>query len=122
MFAVLLGLALVLATLAVAALRRRLGTGAGVREAVIVAGILCGGWIVVGTELLSLGRLLRFGPLLAWWGCTVAALAWFTVRWRNDLRGWLPSLRSFGLVNGILLGLILLLLGLTALGAVRLPP
>jgi hypothetical protein len=122
MFAVLLGLALVLATLAVAGLRRRLGIGADVREAVIVAAILCSGWLVVGTELLSLGRLLRFGPLVAWWGCTVAGLAWCVVRWRGELRGWLPSLRSFGLVNGVLLGLILLLLGLTALGAVRLPP
>jgi 4-amino-4-deoxy-L-arabinose transferase-like glycosyltransferase len=122
MFAVLLGLALVLAMLAVAGLRRRLGVGGDVREALVVAGLLCGGWIVVGTELLSLGRLLRFWPLLGWWGCTVAGLTWCVVRWRSELRGWLPSWRSFGLVNGTLLGLLLLLVGVTALGAVRVPP
>jgi hypothetical protein len=122
MFGVLLLLALVLATLVVACQRNRLGLGGDVREALLIAGILCGVWLVAGTELLSLGHLLGFVPLLTWWGALVGGLAWLVVRRRRELRGWLPSVRSLGLAEWGLAGGCLLLLSLAALCAVRMPP
>jgi hypothetical protein len=115
--------ALALLVPAVARLRDRLGLADSVREVLLVAGTLWGGFVVACAELLSLGCWFRFGPVLACWlGFDLLLLGMVVIR-RRRLDGWLqgalPTLRP---VDWLLLSLCALLLAGTGLCAVLAPP
>jgi hypothetical protein len=115
--------ALVLLVLTVATLRERLGLTDSLREVLLVAGALWGGFVVACAELLSLGSWFRFGPVLACWlGLDLLLLVTVVLR-RRRLPGWwrgaLPTPRP---VDWLLLTLCALVLAGTGLCAVLGPP
>ena len=61
------------------------------RESLLVAVVLAGGWLVLGTEVLSLFHALRFGPVLLWWTLPALALAALLRRQCRGWREWLPK-------------------------------
>jgi hypothetical protein len=63
------------------------GVKRDLRIILLVACILSGCWVVVGTELLSLFRAINFLPVLAWWVISVALLAIALAKRFKRLRG-----------------------------------
>jgi hypothetical protein len=61
------------------------------RESLLVAAVLGSGWLVLGTELLSLRHALRFGPVLLWWTIPALALAAILARQWPRWREWFPK-------------------------------
>jgi len=82
------GLVFVLAVVAAFAARDRLGIGASVREAVVVAAAGCGGFVVAVTEGLGTVGELGYGPVLACWVGAAIALGVVVVVNRHALDGW----------------------------------
>jgi hypothetical protein len=58
------------------------------RESLLVAAVMASGWLVLGTELLSLCHALRFWPVLLWWTIPTLTLAVTLLRqsrrWRES--------------------------------------
>jgi hypothetical protein len=75
--------AFLLCTFALEPLCSKLGVGAGLRERLVVAALVCGAWTVLGTELLSLATALSFLPILVWWCALIAAAGAFLLRTRK---------------------------------------
>jgi hypothetical protein len=80
------------------------------RESLLAAAALAAGWLVLGTELLSLWGAVRFWPVLLWWAMPalslVAVLARRRDRWREW--SWQPTRPSAGQLS-LLLALVFLL-------------
>src|SRR5258708_31122289 len=84
---------IVVASLALAIGTRDREQRAGLLETTLIACLLSGAWLTVGTELLSLGHKLQFGWILAWWAAPTAALTVFVFGQRRRLPAWvsMPS-------------------------------
>src|SRR5262249_9306367 len=122
MLAGLIIITLIPLTLLVASYRERLGVGGCLREAILVAGTLWAALLVGFTELLSLGRLLSFGPVLACWCTTLVVLvAWLALR-RERLRGWQWLTLPKGPSGWLLAGLCALPVAAAGLCAACTPP
>jgi hypothetical protein len=78
------------------------------REAVIVAGVITGLWVVAGCELLSLFRAVAFWPLLMWWMIPTVFLAWKCRAWRPAIPELPRDQLLLGLVGATVLVLILI--------------
>jgi hypothetical protein len=121
-FAGLLVLAWVVATLVVAVERERLDLGRGLREALLAAATGCGVLVVAFTECLSALGWLTFGPLLVCWSAVVLVLSvWVAIR-RRCLAGWWPGRPELGPWGWAMLALCVGLLALSGAGAVVSPP
>jgi hypothetical protein len=104
-----------------ALLRTRVAQRLTIREAQLIAGVLLGGWLVAGTELLSLGHLIAFGPVLCWWLAPLPALiaGFFVTPARHRLLPSWPRLTAF---DYCLLTVILAVLGWSLCQAWFSPP
>jgi hypothetical protein len=74
------------------------------RESFLVGATIAAGWLVMGTELLSLIHALHFGPVLLWWLAPLPLLGFLIFKYR--LRGRFPrwprlNVFDYGLVVGI---------------------
>ena len=91
----------VLLTLTVSTFQNEKGVARDLRIILLIACILSGFWVVVGTELLNLFKAISFWPVLAWWAVSVAFLAIALANRFRELRGYvwrLPSLDAIDLV------------------------
>src|SRR5262245_13951736 len=112
----------VLAWLAAALLLlARSGSSRSLRESLLVAAALAGGWLVLGTELLSLFHAIRFWPVLLWWAVPALALLVGLARERR-LREWRPKLRRLAPIEWLLAASLALLLAWSWCQAVFAPP
>jgi hypothetical protein len=92
------------------------------RESLLVAVVLAGGWLVIGTEVLSLFHALRFGPVLVWWTLPVLALASMLRRQGHGWRGWLPIRPRLTSAQYLLLAAVVFPLGWSWCQACFAPP
>ena len=117
-----LGLIPVVAWLAVALLvLARSGPSRSLRASLLVAATLASGWLVLGTELLSLFRAIRFWPVLLWWAIPALALIAALARERR-LREWRSKLPRLALVESLLVASLVFLLAWSWCQAVFAPP
>lgn len=82
---------------------RRFGGGPvrnGLRDSLVPACIITGVWLVLGTEVLSPGRALRFETLLLWWAVPVAALGAAVVVRRRGVLEWVRACARPGRPDG----------------------
>ncbi len=68
----------------------RSGASRSFRDSLLKAAVLAGAWLVLGTELLSASRAIRFWPVLLWWAIPAAALLLLLAH-DSRLREWRPS-------------------------------
>jgi hypothetical protein len=116
------GVVFVLCVAAVAAGRDRLGVGSSLREAVVVASALVGGFVVAVTEGLGALGELRFGPVLACWIGFGLGLAASVVMNRRHLSGWWARAIPLDRLDISLLALIAIIVGASGLIAAICPP
>lgn len=100
----------------------RSGPSRSVRESLLVASVLAGGWLVLGTELLSLSHAVRFGPVVFWWTVPALAMALLLARDRHHWREWFPGRPQLARGDRLLLLALLFLLGWSWCQAVFAPP
>jgi 4-amino-4-deoxy-L-arabinose transferase-like glycosyltransferase len=118
-----LALVPVLAWLAAALLIfNRSGPSRTLRESLLVAVVLAGAWLVLGTELLSLGHALSVGPVLLWWAIPALALGIGLRRRYRDWRSWLPKPPRLAAAEYALLATLTWLLGWCWCQAAFAPP
>src|SRR4051812_45195747 len=80
------------------------------RESILAAVVICGGWLVLGTEGVSLVHGIYFWTVLAWWGAPLVVLMGLIVRERRRIwagwparpRGWWRWVVSVGFLLPIL--------------------
>ncbi|HEY3788448.1 MAG TPA: glycosyltransferase family 39 protein, partial [Urbifossiella sp.] len=111
-----------LAVAGVAAARDRLGVGHSLREAVLVAAALVGGFVVAVTEGLGALGELRFGPVLGCWLAAAFLLTCGVADHREKLAGWWQPTLPFHWSELGLLSLIILIVGTSGLIAALCPP
>jgi hypothetical protein len=92
------------------------------RESLLVATVLAGGWLVLGTELLSLCHAVRFGPVLLWWTIPAVALVAMLVHQRRRWREWRPTTPRLSSAQYSLLVPLALVLGWSWCQACFAPP
>jgi hypothetical protein len=92
------------------------------RESLLVAAVLASGWLVLGTELLSLCQALRFWPVLLWWTIPALALAALLRRRSGRWREWYPKPPRLTLVQHSLLAALVFLSGWSWCQATFAPP
>jgi hypothetical protein len=113
----------VLAWLAAALLLlRHSGPSRSVRDSLLAASVLAGGWLVLGTELLGLSRAVRFGPVLLWWAVPALAMTILLARDRSGWREWLPGRPRLARGEWLLLAGVLFPLGWSLCQALLAPP
>lgn len=122
MAVVVCGVVFGLVVAAVAAARDRLGVGGSIREAVIAAAALCGGFVVVIAEGLGAIGELRFAPVLACWSLAAIGLTGFILLNRKNLVGWWRPTTRLSWCDGGLIALIAVIAGATGVIAVACPP
>jgi hypothetical protein len=61
------------------------------RESLLVAAVLAGGWLVLGTEGLSLFHAVHFWPVLLWWTLPLLTLGTLLRRRGPGWREWFPK-------------------------------
>ena len=110
-----------LAALAVVAGRDRLGFGHTVREAVLAAGTLCGGFVWATVELLSPFHAVSKWPVRGCWIGAAVVLAAVVWRNRNELRDYPPVVQWPGALSALYATLCLGVLGWTGLTAALVP-
>jgi hypothetical protein len=97
------------------------GRARSLRESLLAAAVLAGGWLVLGTELLSAFGAIRFVPVVLWWALPAVVLLALLLRQRRLPLGpesrWLPSRGQL-----LLLGPLGFLLGWSLCQAVFAPP
>jgi len=96
--------------------------GLGVRGGLLVASVITGLWLLLGTELLSLLRAIRFGPVLAWWAIPTVVLAVIVALRANRLAGWFTVPKVEGRWQWVYLVLCLTLVLASGLTAAISPP
>lgn len=111
-----------LTTAAVAAARGRLGVGGSVRETLVAAATLCGGYVLVATEGLGAVGRLRFAPVLACWVAAAALVTAFVAMNRRALVGWCVRTAPLDWPERGLLATILAVVGAAGVVAVACPP
>jgi hypothetical protein len=92
------------------------------RESLLGATVLAGGWLVLGTELLSLFHAVRFGPVLLWWTIPAVALVAMLVHQRRRWREWRPTTPRLSSAQYSLLVPLALVLGWSWCQACFAPP
>ncbi len=108
---------------ALAAHGGRSGAGRpGRRDAIALALLVAGAWSVAGAELLSLGRMLEFGPVLFWWALPTAAMAGYAFVHRGALRGWFRPAARPDRITGVLIAMVAVFLLATGLVGLLTPP
>lgn len=88
------------------------------RNSLLVAAAAGAVWVILGTELLSIGHALSFGPVLVWWLIPALLLTRLIWRDRDRLRTWRAPIGPLGTGDWLLiipLTLLLLGSGMTAL-------
>ena len=91
------------------------------RESFLVAATLSSGWLVLGTESLSLLHALNFWPVLLWWLVPLPLLA-FRVFVNRHRRGFVPHWPPLKVFDYALLAGIVFLSGWSLCQAVLSPP
>jgi hypothetical protein len=92
------------------------------RESLLVAVGLAAGWLVLGTELLSLFHAIRFWPVLLWWALPALALAAALRHRGRRVREGLPRPPRLGRARQLLLAAVVFLLGWSFCQAAFAPP
>jgi hypothetical protein len=92
------------------------------RGSLLVAVVLAGGWLVLGTEVLSLFHALRFGPVLLLWTLPLLLLGGLLRLRGGGLRGWLPERPRLTLAQLLLLTAMVFPLGWSLCQACFAPP
>jgi hypothetical protein len=92
------------------------------RDSLLVAVTLAGGWLVLGTELLSLCHGLRFWPVLLWWTIPAVALASALSREGRGLRERLPRRPRLTLAQSLLAAAVAFPMGWSWCQACFAPP
>ena len=92
------------------------------RESLLVAVVLAGGWLVLGTEVLSSFHAIRFWPVLLWWTLPVLALAAGLRRRGRGGREWFPKWPPLTLAQYLLLATVIFPLGWSFCQACFAPP
>jgi dolichyl-phosphate-mannose-protein mannosyltransferase len=90
------------------------------RESFLAGATLAAGWLVMGTELLSLIRALHFWPILFWWLAPLPPLAFLVFNHRPRRR--FPRWRRLTIFDYVLLAAIVFLIGWSFCQAVFSPP
>jgi len=92
------------------------------RESLLVAVALAGGWLVLGTEVLSLFHAMRFWPVLLWWTLPALALGAMLRRRGRDWREWFPKRPRLTVAQQLLLAAVVFPLGWSWCQACFAPP
>lgn len=92
------------------------------RESLLVAVVLAGGWLVLGTEGLSVFHAVRFWPVLLWWTLPVLALAAMLRPQCHGWREWLPKRPRLNPAQVLLLAAVVFPLGWSLCQAGFAPP
>jgi 4-amino-4-deoxy-L-arabinose transferase-like glycosyltransferase len=96
--------------------------GVGLRASIIVATVLAGLWLVLGTELLSFAGALRPGPVRVWWAIPAVAALAALARERGALRRALAAPPAPSAWCAPLLLAVVVLVALAFLSALLAPP
>ena len=110
-----------LAVAAVGTARTPLGLGPSVREVVVAAAAVCGGFLVAITEGLSAIHELRYEPVLVCWCLAAVVAGVLLIRHRFELTRWVQVSRP-AWCNFTLLAVIIAVVGTAGLLAVVCPP
>ncbi len=94
----------------------------GRRDTIALALLVAGAWSAAGAELLSLGRMLEFGPVLIWWALPTAAMAGYALVHRDALRDGLRPPARPDRVTGVLIAIVAVFLVATGLVGLLTPP
>ncbi|HEY2909071.1 MAG TPA: glycosyltransferase family 39 protein, partial [Gemmataceae bacterium] len=116
------GVVFALAVLGVAAARDRLGVGQSLREALVAAAALVGGFIAAITESLGASGQLRFAPIFISWLAAALFLGIFVFRHRHNLSGWWKASEPFTWTQRLLLAAIAVIVAASGTVAVLCPP
>src|SRR2546423_1223318 len=92
------------------------------RDALLVGVTLSAAWLVLGTELLSVVRAIRFWPVFFWWLAPTVAMCIVSLRGMSNWRELIPSWPALKFVHHLLLVPIVFLLGWSLCQAIVSPP